>query len=338
MAAPAVITDEAENVATYSATLAGRCTWVDPGAAVSYIGFEWGKTTAYGNWSPWEQALPGEAYHHDIAGLEKGTAYHFRIVGAAGALRSYGADKSFTTTTVGPPPVSTPFMGWIIDKMSLTSGWFYSIYLTVEDWVWPFTLAADFFYEVSRVFQQMAIDFYTFSLWVDGIATRIVTILSWDNIKSLFKEWLPGLEEIRDWFYAWQLHVWQELTNWWRAQSTTVLGWIEEAKEELLTWTDWLHGQIIELREDLDNLLAQIPDVSEMATWFSNWWGNILPNLTWWWDEKLLDIQALFSSWTLELEPFWAGWQDIRDKVFEFFADPWEWLYNKFDDFIERFW
>lgn len=334
MAAPTVVTDDAMSVATYSATLAGRSPWVDPGLPTSYIGFQWGKTTAYGNWTYWEQAFPGEAYHHDIADLEKGITYHFRIVGAAGALRSYGADKSFTTTTVGPPPVSTPFMGWIIDKLTNVSGWFYSIYLAVVGWVWPFNLTANFFYEASWVFLRLAWNFYDFSLWVDDIATKIVTILSWDTIWDLVLTAVPSLEEIRDWFYAWQFHVWQELTNWWRAKSVTVLGWIEEAKEDLLTWIDWLHGEIIELRGEVDDLIGQIPNVTEITAWFSNWWGNILANLGTWWDDRLLDVQGLIDSAFVTRDQFWAGWQDIRDRVFDFFDDPLEWLLERFTDWF----
>lgn len=334
MTSPVVLSDEAENVATYSATLVGHCTWVDPREVASYIIFQWGKTITYGNWTYYETAGPDETYKHDIKGLEKGTLYHFQIVGAARTFRSFGGDRTFTTTTVGPPPVSTPFMGWIIDKLTNVSGWFYSIYLSVVGWVWPFNLAADFFYEASWVFQQLAWNFYTFSLWVEDIATKIVTILSWDTIWDLVLTAVPSLEEIRDWFYAWQFHVWQELTNWWRATSVTVLGWIDEAKDDLLTWIDWLHSEIIELRGEVDDLIGQIPNVTEITAWFSNWPGNVTSVINTWWTSTMGEVQGLINSAFVIREPFWAGWQDIRDKVFDFFEDPLEWLLERFTDWF----
>lgn len=334
MAAPTVFTDDAVSVATYSATLVGRCTWIDLGVATSYIGFQWGKTTAYGNLTHWTQAFPGETYYHDITGLEKGTTYHFRIIGAAGALRSYGADKSFTTTTVGPPPAPTPFMGWIIDKLTNVSGWFYSVYLAVVGWVWPFNLAADFFYEASWVFLRLAWNFYDFSVWVDDIATKIVTILSWDTIWDLILTAVPSLEEIRDWFYAWQFHVWQELTNWWRAKSVTVLGWIDEAKQWASLQIDSLEKLVYSILADVDELLAQIPDVSELIAWFSNWWGNVTSVIIAWGALTGTQIGSLIDSAIRGYEPFWAGWQDIRDKVFDFFADPVEFVWARFTNWF----
>ncbi len=225
-------------------------------------------------------------------------------------------------------------MSWIIDKLTNVSDWFYSVYLAVADWVWPFNQAADFFYEVSWVFIRLAWDFYDFSVWVDDIATKIVTILSWDIIWSFILEKVPKLEDIRDWFYAWQLHIWQELTNWWSATSTDVLGWIDIAKNDLLTWINWLHTQIIELRGDVEDLIGQIPDISEIRAWFSNWWGNILVNLSTWWNDRLLEVQRLIDTAFSLREPFWAGWQEIRDKVFEFFDDPLEWLLERFTNWF----
>ncbi|GAH38074.1 unnamed protein product, partial [marine sediment metagenome] len=65
-----------------------------------------------------------------------------------------------------------------------------------------------------------------------------------------------------------------------------------------------------------------------------------LPNLLtfeWlsiWWNARLLDINSLIESWTVTLSPFWEGWQEIRESVFEFFTDPLTWLETKFTDWF----
>lgn len=316
MAAPNVITDAAMWVARYSATLAGHSPWVDPGEAISYIGFQWGKTTAYGGFSYWEQAIPGESYLHDITGLAQATTYHFRIVGAAGALRSYGADRTFTTTTVSPPPAATPFMGWIIEKLRYVAGWLHDIFLVVDDWIWPFFLAAPPFYWLSALFSGLALNFYHFSLWVDDVANRIVTILTFDNIYSYFKVYFDAALNAWTWVQNFATDISAIIDTWWQGTIATVTGWIDALRDWALFWINYLQGQIHSLNTRVSNIISQIPDISEFGAWFSD----------------------LIDSAFREREPFWAGWQDWRDKVTEFFSDPEEWLYKAADRIIERFW
>lgn len=338
MAAPSVVTDAAKYVARYSATLVGHSPWVDPGEAVSYVIFEWGRTTAYGNSTYYEQALPGEIYYHDITGLQEGTTYHFRLVGAARALRSYGADKSFTTTTVSPAPAPTPFMGWMVDQLVGISDLFYGIYSTVIEWVWPFWKAADFFYWLGSFFMDLALTFSDFSLWVDNIANKILTVLSFGDIYDYFKDLFDAALNAWDWVQNISTDIGSIIATWWEGTSTTVLGWIETAKNDLIFWTNWLYGQVVELREDVTYLLGQVPDVSGVLAWFSNWTGNVSSIIDNWWTSTVGGVVALINSAFTERESFWAGWQDWKDKVTEFFSDPEEWLYKAVDRIIERFW
>jgi len=338
MAAPVVVTDNAKNVARYSATLVGHCTWVDPAAAVSYIIFEWGKTTAYGDSTYWEVTSPGEVHEHDISDLEENTLYHFRIVGWVGGVFSYGADKSFTTTTVGPPPAPTPFMGWIIEKLNSVSGWFYGVYLIVIDWPWPFWYAAEAFYWLSTYFNGLAWNFYDFSIWVDDIANKIVTILSFANIYDYFKDFFDAAINAWAWVVDSFWNVWDVVDIWWTSTSTTVLDWIDATKDWARLWIDYLQDQIVALTAQINDLVSLIPDMTEILAWFSNWTGNVVSAIDSWWTGALSQVQSLINSAFIEREPFWAGWQDWRDKVTEFFTDPEDWLYKAADRIIDRFW
>jgi len=334
MAAPTVVTDAAKYVAKYSATLVGHSPWVDPGEAVSYIIFEWGKTTAYGNWTYWKQAFAEEVYYHDIAGLEGGTAYHFRIVGRARTLRSYGADKTFTTTTVSPAPSPTPFMGWMVKRLVGISDQFYNVYLVVIGWVWPFYLTADFFYWLHSLSMKLAWDFYDFSLWVDDIAGKILTVLSFGDIYSYFKDLFDAAISAWDWVKSSFSNVWNIVGDWWDNTKREVQGWIDIATQGfdnlVVAWDEFWTYTWPRWTDELDLLAAD--------------WGNFfthkLPTLfdiryaEEWWRSKVLDITGIIDTWFKSYEPLWAGWQDWRDKVVEFFTDPLEWLLGKFTDWF----
>jgi hypothetical protein len=107
---PGVVSVRASGFGAGSAVLNGT---VNPsGVPVTECFFEWGETEGYGQQAPCEHPDAGEvgagengvAVHADIAGLQQGTVYHFRLVAvnANDALEpAVGGDLTF-----GPPRVA----------------------------------------------------------------------------------------------------------------------------------------------------------------------------------------------------------------------------------------
>jgi len=224
----------------------------------------------------------------------------------------------------------TSIIYWLDDIADFS----YSAYLEVQGWIFPFSYLATPFYYIYRGFFWLSYYFAQFDKWLlfaNQLLSEIPTI--W-TFWSYFKPWLEAGLDAWDWVVNSLENIWNIINDWWAATSLTVQAWIDTAKNDLLFWINWLSGQVLELREDIDNLLSQIPNVTELTAWFRNWTGNVLAVVNTWWASSLLDINGLFRSWTLELEPFWAGWQDIRAQVFDFFDDPLEWLLNRFTDWF----
>jgi len=100
---PAVSTDPATAVAANSATLNGT---VNPQSSATTYYFEYGLTTAYGSSTPVTSAGAGSsaiAVAVPILNLTAQSTYHFRLVAVNAGGTSYGADRTFTTTSPGPP-------------------------------------------------------------------------------------------------------------------------------------------------------------------------------------------------------------------------------------------
>jgi hypothetical protein len=94
---PSVETNPATYVSKTEATLHGA---VNPRGTETKYYFEYGKTISYGMKTAEASAGSGASYVYEgksIAGLEKGTTYHFRIVATNAKGTSYGSDQSFTT-------------------------------------------------------------------------------------------------------------------------------------------------------------------------------------------------------------------------------------------------
>jgi NHL repeat len=96
---PDAVTGTVSDRTTVSATLNGT---VNPLGTKAQYQFEWGKTTSYGNLAP---ALPAEAgegvepvtVSEELAGLEPGTTYHYRLNGTNENGTFHGPDRTFTT-------------------------------------------------------------------------------------------------------------------------------------------------------------------------------------------------------------------------------------------------
>lgn len=101
-----VATTAATLVTTTTATVNGNI--IDTGtSACSYRGFEWGEDTTYGNlWTEASAGWPVGAFSHPLTGLYGGNTYHFRAIAYNASGWSYGADMTFTTTTI-PPTITT---------------------------------------------------------------------------------------------------------------------------------------------------------------------------------------------------------------------------------------
>jgi len=231
---------------------------------------------------------------------------------------------------------------WIIYDIRRIVQYLYQVFADMALWCWahdpPFGSIGSFFAEIYDHLTDLHYGLYLFAEEYESLWDAIVGILTESDIFSLLQTWLNYAEVAWNWVTNAFDNVTGIIWEWWPIALDYVMTYVDNAVGEINTliagWNDFwttTWPQWVSLFDDLK------------ALW-GNFWVNILPNLvsfswlTTWWNSKLLDINALIDSWIQDLLPFLEGWQEIRDQVFEFFNDPWGWLYNRFDDFIERFW
>lgn len=226
----------------------------------------------------------------------------------------------------------------IVSFLFDVSYFFYDIYEEVYGWVYPFWLAAGFFYQLSSIFASLARNFYDFGVWVDSIASQITTFFTWSNLEQWFKDWKAKILDAWNWIRgAWD-NIWDEIDDWWNSTKSTVKGWISVAEDWLKALINSVEKSFATLQAAWNEWKVKIPSFNELWLWFTNWWGNTLKNIIAWGALTALQIQGLIDSALKSYAPFWEGWQDWKDKVTEFFTDPEEWLYKAIDRIFERFW
>lgn len=213
-------------------------------------------------------------------------------------------------------------------------GWIYQAGSTTSSWIYPFYLLANPFYLVSEWLYRAGYYFFDVALWADSVARAIGKILDITTITGYFQTWINYATTAYNWIINAANIILLNIGAWWNTTQQTVLVWIENAKQWALAQVNSLAVTLAPVITGWNSLVSKIPSLNEILLWFTNWWANILSLLSSWWAERLLDIKALFNSWTLDLAPFWEGWQEIRDKVFDFFNDPLEWLWSRFTNWF----
>ena len=207
-------------------------------------------------------------------------------------------------------------MIWIIEELENAEQFFYDAYQEVKGWIYPFYLLKYPLYGLYGVFLWLVEGFYEFYQWLNWAADQIDEILTWANIRYLIESWYQDIEAALAWFRSWTTWVGQYITDWWSGILPYILTYIDNAVEGL----------------------------GDFATTWNNFWNNVFPTLITfdfidtWWQSRLLEIDTLISSWLTSFQPFWEGWQEIREEVQSFFADPLQWAYDKLDEFFEWFW
>lgn len=227
---------------------------------------------------------------------------------------------------------------WIIERLNNVSDTFYQVYLDCFYTGFPLSIIGGFFYDLSVFFSNLAWYFYDFSLWVSDISTKVLSILDLKTINDYFWSYFIAAWNSWEWVKDAFTNVWNTVDDWWDSTKIVVYGWVSEARQFLQVQVDSISLSLNTLQISWDSFKAKIPSIDNLLTWFAGWQVAVLTTINSWWSDKLLDIRGLINTAFLEYQPFWEGWQDWRDKVAEFFTDPEEWLYDKMDEWFERFW
>lgn len=205
---------------------------------------------------------------------------------------------------------------WIIDRVWQLFWFFLDAYYTVSGWVWPFSYLSFPFKGISDTIYSMLPFLYDFKNWVGNATAKLVHILSWDNILSLIQPYIQWGLNAWEWVKnAWS-NIWGEIEQWWSYTKTEVLGWIDVAKQYAATLVESAKRGLTTLQQSWDSFAT-----------------SILPNLADWSGVASL-IDSTLKSWFPFYDELTYFWNDVK----LFFTDPLEWVYNKLDEFFERFW
>ena len=90
----------------------------------------------------------------------------------------------------------------------------------------------------------------------------------------------------------------------------------------MITWPQWTTQLSLLAAQWSDFLSQKLPTLFDIGT------------VGEWWRSRVLEVAALIDTRLKESESLWAGWQDFRGTVADFFSDPLEFLLSRFTDWF----
>lgn len=226
------------------------------------------------------------------------------------------------------------FIDTIFSYVWDVSDYFWNAYQETKDWVWPFNLLQYPLYSLYGAFWHLGTPIAQLGAWCDDVASKIAKVLSQADILSLVGKWLTYAEDAWNWVKNAATNVSGIIGTWWGTTSLTVKAWIAAANEYTRSLIASVTASVVTLQASWDSFKGKIPSIDQVITWWGNFTGNILLVVNTWWSGALKDVQALIDSAFTTREGLWAGWQDWRDRVAEFFMNPVEFVWAKFTDWF----
>jgi len=226
------------------------------------------------------------------------------------------------------------FMNRIISYLNDVSDFFYDAYREVWNWVYPFYYLGYPLYSLCLAFNHLAWEFYDFADWVDYIEDIISDVITWWDIEDWFYDWKRKILDAWYWFVDRWYWFRTEVNNWWSSVQYTVQGWINTAFANAKSLIDQVSVSLTNLWSAWNNFKGKIPSLDQVLSWFGDWWGYTLSSLIAWGALKASQISTLIDSAFTIRDSLWAGWQELRDQVIEFFNDPLEYLWSRFTDWF----
>ncbi len=226
------------------------------------------------------------------------------------------------------------FLDQIISWLGSARDSLYSAYLEVRGWIWPFHHLSTPLYDIYTAFFYLTIYFSYFNDWVTDTATKLTTILSYTNISSYFSYYFDAAINAWNWVVSAWGNVINIIGDWWATTSTTVLGWIDVAWQSLEFLIDQVDKWVGIIAGEWEEFKLSTPSIFEMIVWFVTWPARIITLIIQYGYLDSKEIDELTDSKLRAWSSFWDGWQDVRDWIMKFNADPLGQLLELFEDWF----
>lgn len=212
--------------------------------------------------------------------------------------------------------------------------------LALDAYSWPIVggWLGDGFAALVDFASECAYALWQASNWYEDTVDALRDILSWSNIRNLIRSWLEGIETAIAWFSNAFSNVVSIADAWWAPIWSNVQEFIAAATQGF-----------DELKAAWDNFWnvtwpGLLADITGLEGEWDNFWKVTFPTLVsfkgleTWWNSTVIDVNKLIEDTIKVWFPFYDSLSELWDGIEKFFTDPLKWLYDRVEDFMDRYW
>lgn len=199
---------------------------------------------------------------------------------------------------------------------------------------------------------------FTWTIDIGGLLLNLIDwILAWVNyVIALAQGAWDWLASVVDWVKElWNILIayinkqvqplwnrittwWYDLSTWWSATWYSVTNWVNARFDSLKDWVgatrDWLVDRINAAASQLrDSIAAAVSSLNRLIGQWNSFVTFTLPGLA-----SLVDITKAFDNFMLKWRDLFNWWGEFWRDVTDFFTNPFQWIYDRLDEFFERYW
>jgi len=216
--------------------------------------------------------------------------------------------------------------------------WFYWIYAETDDWIYPFSLVAELFYNLYLTTFRLLTPIAQLGDWIDYMSIKIESVLTWESLTSWLLELNSLLEPVVNWYNSASSNIRAVVNSWWAGTSSIVQTWIENARQGIISLISQVEAQIIDLGSTWSDFWTLtwpeiISDLGGLRSAWDEFITTTFPGLATWTGVNNL-VESTLRSWLPFYNELVALWGELR----EFAVDPEAYLVKRLETMIERFW
>ncbi|KKN37947.1 hypothetical protein LCGC14_0758340 [marine sediment metagenome] len=201
-------------------------------------------------------------------------------------------------------------------------------------------------------------DIFTWKVYIgDTIEAAIDVVFSWLNyavdLAQAVWNWIAGVVDwvVNLWNILWAeintqvqalwnaISTWSDsLNTWWSATWSYIVDWVGARFDSLEVWVgatrDWIMASVDAIADQIQDRISIVTGALNnlIASW-NVFVTSTLPGLA-----SHLDVTAAFDSFMLAWKDLFDWWGEFWEEVTSFFTDPFAWIYERIDEFFERYW
>lgn len=163
-----------------------------------------------------------------------------------------------------------------------------------------------------------------------GIAlSRII-----EEAKELTRLLYREIQKVLNLIDAW----WGDLGEWWLTKVTWLKGLIGAAEDFLEDLIDNVARSLQRLNAAWDDFKRDtLPKLIDFS-WWRGFWGGMYSNISDWWEPVSAQLGDSFGAITDGIISELNQFSQKLAEMGEFFTDPVKWLYDRLENFMDRYW